>query len=101
MALMIAFILWILVNIVDIVTSMVTIRLGAGDAGEVGFLAGIGSFTGVVIVKMLLVLIVGGVLVHRKRENILAALSLGLSIICIYNSCVIIKALEIIKVLGL
>jgi hypothetical protein len=90
----ITFILWVLVNIVDIVISMVAIRLGAG---EVGFLAGVGSFTGVVIVKLILVLIVGAVLFHQKRENILAALSLGLSIICIYNGCVLIKALEVIS----
>jgi hypothetical protein len=43
MALLIAFIIWILVNILDVVISMVAIGLGAGDAGEVGFLAGIGS----------------------------------------------------------
>ena len=78
---------------------MVTIALGAG---EVGFLAGTGSFTGVVIVKMVLVLIVGGVLFHQKKENILAALTLGLSAICIYNGCVLIKALEVInKMAGL
>jgi hypothetical protein len=82
------------VNIVDIVISMVAIRLGAG---EVGFLAGVGSFTGVVILKMILILIVGGVLFHQKRENILAALTIGLFAICIYNGCVLIKALEIIQ----
>jgi len=101
MALLIAFIIWILVNILDVVISMVAIGLGAGDAGEVGFLAGIGSFTGVVIVKMILVVIVGVILSRKKEENLLAALSLGMVGICIYNGCVVIKVLEIIKVLGL
>ena len=93
----ITFILWTLLNVLDIVISMVAIGLGAGDAGEVGFLAGIGSFSGVVIVKMILVVIVGATLSRKKEENLLAALSLGMVGICIYNGCVVIKVLEIIK----
>jgi hypothetical protein len=93
----ITFMLWTLLNILDIVISMVAIGLGAGDAGEVGFLAGIGSLTGVVIVKMVLAVIVRVILFHKKKGNLLAALSLGMVGICIYNSCVVIKAIEIIK----
>jgi hypothetical protein len=50
---------------------------------------------------MILVVIVGVILSRKKEENLLAALSLGMVGICIYNGCVVIKVLEIIKVLGL
>jgi hypothetical protein len=94
MTLLIAFIMWILVNALDIVTSMVAINWGAG---EIGFLQGVGSFPALVVVKMVLVVIVGVTLLRKKKENLLVAFSLGLSAICIYNGCVIIKALEIIQ----
>jgi len=82
------------VNILDIITTMAAIEWGAG---EVGLLQGLPSFSALVVVKMTLVIIVGVVLFRKKEENLLAVASLIIACISIYNSCVIIKAFEIIQ----
>ena len=86
------FIMWILVNILDILISITAVKHGAT---EIGFLYQvIGSLTGMVVVKIMLALVIGGILAYKKKENLLAVVSLGLIAICIYNGCVLIKALE-------
>ena len=95
----IAFILWILVNVLDIFISLMAVKWGAT---EIGFLYQVlGSMAVLVVVKVVLALIIGGILAYKKKENILAILVLGLAAICIYNGCVLIKALQIIQAAGL
>jgi hypothetical protein len=85
--------MWMLMNVMDVVISIMGVHFGAG---EVGFLAGVpGSWTGLTITKMVLALLVGAALLRKNREDLLAVLSLGLAAICIFNGYVFMKQLGI------
>jgi len=80
------FSMWIIFNLVDLGISWQAIQVGAS---EVGLLYQIlGSWQGLVINKMLLVLLIGGILVYARKNSWLALLTLGIVGVSIWNTWV-------------
>lgn len=77
------FLMWIVFNLVDVAISWLGVQFGAS---EVGLLYGIlGSWRSLVINKMLLALLIGGILVYARKDDWLTLLTLGMAGLCIYN----------------
>ena len=83
------FIMWGLFNLVDIAISWVAVQSGASEIGVLYQLSG--AWWNMVVTKMILALIIGGVLVYTKKNDWLALLNLGMAGLCIYNGWALLR----------
>ncbi len=85
------FLLWLTLNVLDIIISMLATRAGAV---ELGFLYQIFSTSAAASInKMILVTLIGIVLVYFRKNNWLSLLNLGMLGVCIFNGYVLLKLL--------
>lgn len=83
------FTIWVLLHLVDIAISWVAVQSGAS---EIGLLYRISrSWLSLMISKMVLALIGGGILVYVRKDSWLALLTLGMVGLCIYNGWVLLQ----------
>ncbi len=79
--------LWVTLNIVDIVISLLATEAGAI---EVGLLYQVtGTWLATSINKMLLAILIGVMLVYYRKNSWLSLLNLGMLGLCIYNGYVL------------
>ena len=82
------FLLWLILNIMDIVISWLATRAGALEVGLLYQLYG--TWLATSINKMMLVILIGVILVYFRRNNWLSLLNLGMLGLCFYNGYVLI-----------
>ena len=88
------FTIWIILNLADTLISYLAVSNGAR---EIGILYQVnGSFLTTLVSKMILVILVGLALVYFKQNRLLRALNIGISLVCIYGACVLLKQTGII-----
>lgn len=81
------FAMWIVFNLVDVVVSWLATQFGAGEVGVLYRISG--SWYGLTMTKMLLVVVVGIALVYFRKNSWLALLTVGMAGLCIYNGWVL------------
>ena len=86
------FLLWLTLNIQDIVISLMATQVGAV---EIGLLYQVSdTFLAASINKMMLAILVGAILVYFRKNNWLSLLNLGMVGLCIYNGYVLLMLLR-------
>ena len=86
------FLLWLTLNIQDIVISLMATQVGAV---EIGLLYQVSdTFLAASINKIMLAILVGAILVYFRKNNWLSVLNLGMVGLCIYNGYVLLMLLR-------
>ena len=86
------FLLWLTLNMLDIVISVLATRVGAIEVGLLYQLTNTWFATS--INKMLLAILIGAALVYFRKNNWLCLLNLGVLGLCIYNGYILLRLLE-------
>ena len=89
---LVLFLMWLVLNIMDIVISLVATRAGAIEIGLLYQVSG--DFLTGSINKMMLAILIGIILVYLKKINWLALLNLGMVGLCIYNGSVLLEVIS-------
>ncbi len=85
------FALWLILNMLDVIISLMATRAGAA---EIGLLYQVGdTFLTASINKMMLAILIGTILVYFRKNNWLSLLNLGMLGLCIYNGYILFKLL--------
>ena len=85
------FVLWLILNMLDIIISLLAMRAGAVEVGLLYQVSGtwlVGSIN-----KMMLATLIGVTLLYFRKNNLLSLLNLGMLGFCIYNGYVLLKLL--------
>ena len=85
------FVLWLVLNLLDIIISLLATRAGAIEIGSLYQVSG--TFLTASINKMMLAILIGVMLVYFRKSNWLSLLNLGMLGLCIYNGYVLFKLL--------
>ena len=86
------FVLWIVLNMLDIIISLMATRAGAMEIGLLYQVSG--TFLTASINKMLLAILIGVMLAYLRKNNWLCVLNLGILFLCIYNGHVLLMQLS-------
>jgi len=85
------FLLWLALNMLDIIISLMATQAGAIEIGILYQVSG--TFLAASINKMMVAILIGVILVYFRKNNWLALLSLGMLGLCVYNGGVLLKVI--------
>ncbi len=78
---------WVILNLLDVIISLLATQAGAIEVGLLYQLGG--TFSAASINKMMLATLIGFVLLYYRKSNWLSLLNLGMLGLCTYNVCVL------------
>ena len=81
------FSVWLTLNVLDIIISVLATQAGATEVGLLYQLSG--TWLATAINKMLLAILIGGILIYFRKNTWLSVLSLGMFGLCVYNGYVL------------
>ena len=85
------FSVWLTLNMLDVIISVLATQAGAIEIGLLYQLSG--TWLATAINKMLLAILIGGILVYLRKNNWLSILNLGVFGLCLYNGYVLLSLL--------